>query len=126
MPANKLKITKADILLAVLFIIAAIVLFIWSVNYFTEGGESVVISSQGKPVGAYDISEDREIVVDGGNNVVMIEGGKVYMKSASCKNQYCVEHAPISNGNEQIVCLPNKVLVEITDNGESEIDIVAN
>lgn len=48
------------------------------------------------------------------------------MKSADCKNQHCVLHAPIRYGNEQIVCLPNKVLVEIEDNGESEIDTVAN
>ena len=34
--------------------------------------------------------------------------------------------APIEKGNEQIVCLPNQVLVQITEGRESEIDIVAN
>lgn len=126
MPERKLKITKADIALAVLFLAAAAAVLAWSVSYFTGGADSVVITAHGEIVGEYSLSEDREISVGDGSNVIAVKDGTVFMKSADCKNQHCVNHAPISRGNEQIVCLPNKVLVEITDNGESEIDTVAN
>ena len=126
MPEKRLKATKADFVLAVFFIAAAAAVLVWSLGYFGGSADSVVITAHGETVGVYSLSENREIVVDGGGNVVVIENGAVYMKSADCKNQHCVLHAPIRYGNEQIVCLPNKVLVEIEDNGESEIDTVAN
>ena len=113
-------------LLAVLFLLAAAALFFWTVTYFTGSAESVVISVPGEKTGEYDLAFDHEISVCGGSNIVQIKDGRVFMKSASCKNQYCVNHAPIEKGNEQIVCLPNQVLVQITEGRESEIDIVAN
>jgi len=126
MPETKLKITKADIILAVLFAAVAIAVAVWAAGYFGGNADSVVVTVRGEIIGVYDLSENREIAVLDGSNVIEIKNGAVFMKSADCKNQHCVRHAPIKLGNEQIVCLPNKVLVEITDNGESEIDTVAN
>lgn len=46
------------------------------------------------------------------------------MSYSDCKNQICVEDGKISRTNQSIVCLPNKVVVEITG-GEEEFDAVA-
>lgn len=50
---------------------------------------------------------------NGGENVVSISGGSVEVESANCGNQVCVEHAPISQAGEQIVCLPHGLVVEV-------------
>ena len=50
---------------------------------------------------------------DGGENVISISEGRGEVKSANCGNQVCVEHAPISQAGEQIVCLPHGLVVEV-------------
>ena len=55
----------------------------------------------------------------------MIENGKVKMKEADCPDQICVHHRAISKNRETIVCLPNKVVVEIVSSEESELDSIA-
>lgn len=57
---------------------------------------------------------------DGGTNVVRIENGTVEVESANCANQVCVEHDPISEAGEQIVCLPHGLVVQVA---ESEDDV---
>ena len=84
MPERKLKITKADIALAVLFLAAAAAVLAWSVSYFTGGADSVVITAHGEIVGEYSLSEDREISVGDGSNVIAVKDGTVFMKSAAC------------------------------------------
>ena len=47
--------------------------------------------------------------------VMVIDGTKVYMESADCPNQICVHHGAISHTGETIVCLPNRVVIEIVE-----------
>ena len=42
------------------------------------------------------------------------------MTSSSCKNQVCVNTAPISHTKDTIVCLPNKVVIEIVSDSKSD------
>jgi len=44
---------------------------------------------------------------------LVINKGEVYMESADCPNQICVHHSRISRKGETIVCLPNRVVIEI-------------
>ena len=44
---------------------------------------------------------------------ITIKDGTVAMTSSSCKNQVCVQTGAISQTKDVIVCLPNKILVEI-------------
>lgn len=53
-----------------------------------------------------------------GTNVVHIEDGRVWVERANCGNQVCVEHDPISEPGEQIVCLPHGMVVEVVANAE--------
>jgi len=45
--------------------------------------------------------------------ILVIKDGKADMISAECPDHICVHHAPISHKGETIVCLPNRVVVEI-------------
>ena len=50
---------------------------------------------------------------DEGANTVRIAGGCVDVTYANCSNQVCVEHDPISQVGEEIVCLPHGMVIEI-------------
>ncbi len=82
----------------------------------------MVIESGGDLYARYPLNEDRTVVVPApkqNENVVVISGGKVSVTEASCKNQVCVKHGPISRSGESIVCLPNRLVVRI-ENGSEE------
>lgn len=100
---------KGDIIViaCVLVVILISCIFIFSGKTGTE----VVISKNNSIVFEGKLNENK--VVDLESNIIKIENGKVFVESADCANQICVNHKPISKEKESIVCLPNKVLVEI-------------
>ena len=111
-------IRKADIFLAaVLIILGLIVSYVFASG--NGGGDTVRISVGGELYAAYPLSEDRTVKIDENDHInkITIKGGKVSMTFSDCANQDCVLHSAISKTSESIVCLPNKVVVEIR--GES-------
>lgn len=47
-------------------------------------------------------------------NLLHIVNGTVTMEEADCKDQICVRHRPITANRENIICLPHRLVVEIT------------
>ena len=102
-------IKKADILLFVCLLVS------WLSLSGSITGENVRVTVDGKLYGVYPLSENREVEIDhaGHTNHITIKDGTVAMTSSSCKNQVCVQTGAISQTKDVIVCLPNKILVEI-------------
>ncbi len=63
------------------------------------------------------LGEDATLVVESsaGKNVVVVKGGAVCVSEADCPNLDCVHQGEISNAGQQIICLPHKLVVSITD-----------
>ena len=57
----------------------------------------------------------------GHKNAVRAEKGRIRITSADCPDKICVNQGWIENGIVPIVCLPNKVTIEITG-ADSDID----
>lgn len=98
----------------------------------TLSGE-VAVSVDGRPYATARLDTPGEIRVEqlGGDwNLLIIEDGAVRMASSSCKNQLCVHQGAMSADNwaqramgRTIVCLPNRVLVELAlDGGHPSLD----
>ena len=87
-----------------------------------EEGAYAIISQNGKTVATYSLSDNGEYEINGGTNVIVIEDGKAYMKHADCPDKLCINQGVISHTGERIVCLPNRIMVEIIG-GEDEIII---
>ncbi len=117
---------KADIVLFATLMIIGISLSVLSFKSATPA-KSVVVTVDGELYGTYDIEENQTIKVTENNhtNKITIKDGRVQMSYSDCKNQVCVKDGSISKTNQTIVCLPNKVMIEITG-GEEEIDAVSN
>ena len=69
---------------------------------------------------------DQKIRINGGTNILTIKNGKAKMTDADCPDQLCVHQKAASKNHESIICLPNKVVVEVDGSEESEFDAVAN
>lgn len=89
-------------------------------------GSSITITVDGDVYGTYSLLEEQTIVIEDGTakNVIQIKGGKAYMFEASCPDQLCVDQNEISFDKESIICLPNKVVLTVTSDIESDLDAI--
>ena len=55
---------------------------------------------------------------------IQIKDGEASMIEADCPDQICVHEKAISADGESIICLPNKIVVEVESDKESELDAV--
>ncbi len=114
------KLLSDIILIGVLLIVSLSVFLVWYLN--GTDGSFALVTVDGKKVGEYSLAIDGVYYINDGTNVLAIEDGKAYMKEANCPGyQDCVETGKISRVGETIVCLPNKVVVEIVGEGDELI-----
>lgn len=52
-------------------------------------------------------------------NTILVEPGRIRVSEADCPDQICVHQGFISDGTTPIVCLPNKLIIQITGGGEA-------
>lgn len=109
-------VKKGDIILSVACILAAVLLFITAFVFKTDG-KMAVITVDGELFGKYELSKEQEIVIktEHGENMVLINGGKIKVTAANCPDHYCVDHIAIDSTGETIVCLPHRVVIEIKE-----------
>lgn len=77
----------------------------------SDTGTAVTVSQDNEVIYTLSLFENKTVKLE--HNTVEIKNGKVKVTWADCKNQICVEHRAISKKGESIICLPNKVIVEI-------------
>lgn len=80
-------------------------------------GNTVQITIDGTLYKTVPLYKNREILISGENgaeNLLIIEDGQIYMKEANCPNHHCIKQGKTN----PIVCLPNKVIVEIIETKE--------
>ncbi len=107
---------------------AVVMLIGFSINDAKSAEKAFLTITEGGSVkGTYPLDEDRIIDI-GGKNLCVIKDGEAYMKEADCPDGLCVMEKPISKKGETIVCLPNRVILKVTEGpagSKSEPDAVA-
>lgn len=123
---------KNDIILIVAILVIAFAILgttrIWQKNN-TSDSAMVVVTVDKKVMGRYPLNQDLEQrfdFPDGSYNVLRIYDGNAEVSEASCPDQICVKHHKIHYTNETIVCLPNKLVVEITGGETNDVDAIVN
>ena len=125
------KTKKNDILLIGAILVLALAAYagisiFQSVN--THNAKAVVLID-GEEYGSFPLDTDvveRIELPDGSYNVLVIEEGKADVTEASCPDGVCVNHRAVSKQNQSITCLPNKLVVEIRNGEESDVDAITN
>ncbi len=125
------KINKYDIALILTIIAVNILILAYgTLNTVDKGKKIAYIYSDNRLVGEYTLTDDykTEFVVEsesGGSNKIHIEDGYVWIEEATCPDKICLHQGKISNDGEVIVCLPNRLMVQIKDNNpEDELDVI--
>ena len=101
-----------DFLLIVLAIAISLV-FLLVIELQKQDGETVVVIIDGEAVKEYKLSEDGRYEINGGTNILVVSNGEAYVEEANCPDGLCKKQGKISMTDERIVCLPNKVIIEI-------------
>ena len=88
-------------------------------------GGTVIVEQNGRETARYALSEDRTVRIEGegGYNLLVIQGGEVWLSEADCPTQLCVKTGKIRYAGQSIVCLPHKLAVRIAG-GASGLDAV--
>lgn len=104
---------------------------LWMVTpLLSPGGKAKVrILVNDQSYGEYSLGEAQEISI-GAGNTCEIKDGKVQMIWADCPDQLCVHQKALDDkGQGAIICLPNKVVIEVAGAGgrisDDEPDAVA-
>lgn len=121
-----MKKRKSDFVLIIAIVLVAALL--WVVLRFTSReGSYVKVTIDGQIYGEYPLNDELEIRIgdDGSYNLLIIQNGEAYVSEASCPDKLCVHQGRIHYNGQSIVCLPNKVVVEVIGGEQSEYDAVA-
>ena len=115
---------KNDVIFISFLAVFCIAVCVWVYKGGAVEGSNIKITVDGKEYGIYSLLEEQTITIHEGENlnIIEIKGGKAYMQDASCPDQLCVDQNEISFDKESIICLPNKVVITVISDVESDLD----
>lgn len=116
---------KNDIVL--IAVIIAVAGLIWlGIRVTRAEGAYAVVTVDGELYGSYPLGEDAEVRIGDGEhyNILVIKDGEARISEASCPDKLCINQGAKQYDTESIICLPNRVVVEIKGGEKSEHDTV--
>lgn len=113
---------KGDKIVAIVLLIVVMVSFIALGIYrqVSKGSENIaVIKQDGKIIKTIDLNkivETQEFKIKtekGDYNTVLVKHNSICIKDSDCPHKECIKSGWISQPGEMIVCLPNKLIIDI-------------
>lgn len=120
----EMKMKKKDFVIIAAVLVTAAIFWLLITLFWMEDGTVLRISVDGEIYGEYSLKEEQEIAI-GDTNRCRIEEGKVKMIEAICPDHLCLHQKAIDESGGTIVCLPNKVVLEIAGGEKMQIDSIA-
>ena len=120
-----MKKRKNDILLLAVILAAAALLWL-GLRFFQTEGAVARVTIDGTEVGSYPLNQGREVSIgdESHYNLLVIEDGAAYIRDASCPDKLCIRQGKASFDGQSLICLPNKVVVEVLGGEAGESDVV--
>ena len=122
---------KKDIIIIAAALLCALALYLVSQVSLGAEASSVVVTVDGREMlrrplameNSYEIAQE-----DGSVNVIRVEDGAVFMQEANCRDGLCIRQGRMKNAAKTIVCLPHKLVVQLTGDApvsdDSDLDII--
>ena len=119
------KINKLE--MGIWIAIISITVLLLVIYFFTgKNGEYVQVKIDGKVSAKYSLKENGIYpIIGSGKNILVIDEGEAYIKEASCPDKLCVKQGRIKRVGQSLICLPNKVVVEVVDVDSDEAGVDA-
>lgn len=117
--------TKNDLILIAGVTVVALAAFA-ALKLTQKTGAYAVVYQDGTETARYSLSQDITVHIgdDETYNVLVIQDGEAAITEASCPNHLCIQQGKISADGEMIICVPNKLVVEIKGGDEAAVDAV--
>ena len=118
-----MKLRKSDIILILGLLLASALL--WLVFRPGETGATVIVTRGNNTVCELPLNKSRTLNLideDLGYNTLVIDNGEAYISQADCGDHTCIRTGKISRDGERIVCLPHKLVIEVTGGDTSAPD----
>ena len=116
---------KNDIIfiLTILICVALAAVLLFSLM---QKGSTVVVLVDGEVWGEYSLLQDQTVEIRHGTsyNLLVIKEGEAFVQEASCPDGICSSHRPIHRDGESIICLPNRVVIEIHTNDQTHPEMI--
>ena len=118
---------KHDLIVLAVFILIAAILFLMLNRTDKTEGNYVYITLDNIEYATIPLDKDTVLSIDSdkGKNTVVVSDKEVYVESADCPDQICVDHAHIMYEGETIVCLPHRLIITIISKEGSETDAIS-
>lgn len=106
------------IIIAVIILLAVFVIFtVSALNGSRDSLHTAVITVDGEVIRTVDLesASDETFMVESENgyNTVCIKDGEISVVEASCPDKICINHGALKTEYLPIVCLPNKLIIEL-------------
>ena len=107
--------TYLDVLIAVCIVLFGVY---WMMGRTDTGAAArrVLIHKDGAVIASASLMDEGRIDLSahGVPMVVEVRGGRVRVLSSSCKQQVCVRKGWTAQAHDPIICLPNRITIEVT------------
>ncbi len=117
---------KFDIILigSILVALSGVLIFFSATK---SEGSYAIVTINGEQKDIYPLDKNLEVKLENKDNynLLIIENGTARIEEASCPDKLCVNQHKIKYNGETLVCLPNKTIVSIVSEIDSEIDFVS-
>ena len=93
-----------------------------------RSGSTVQVRVDGRVTSSFALDRDMEFEITGaggGRNLLIIRGGSAWIEEADCPDGLCIGMGKISRVGQSVVCLPHRVVVEITGDARESVDVTA-
>ena len=116
---------KKDIILLLGIILAAFLLLLIPYLMNKDASAKVTVYQNGHEIGKYPLGKEQTISIpygEDGYNLLFISGGEASISDADCPDGLCVRQRAVDRNGESIICLPHKLVIQITAGKERELD----
>ncbi len=110
--------TKHDALFGVILLLCILLsaggLWLWRTTHRTDGDCVAVITVGGEEYARIPLDADNVLTLPTGHEL-LVRGGEISVTAAPCPDGICVNTSAADSPGESIVCLPEKVIITITE-----------
>jgi len=121
---TRIKKYRLDIWVIALLLLLSLSLLL-TVLLGKKDGTVAVVEVDGVMIGRYPLSVDGRFVLNGGTNVLIIEGGTARLVESHCPDHTCERTGRIHSVGQTIICLPNRLSVTVIGDTQDGVDLVS-
>ena len=123
------RFSKFDLILVILVLFfSGFLIFRTAYNRVRQSAQAAskaVIYQDSRMLESVDLDKDSLFSILNGKMQIKVKDGKIRVTQADCPQHLCVNMGWIEYSGQSIVCVPNKILIEIKSAGPELVDAVA-